>query len=118
MLSSKYHPILSSSYSIPSLFSRIVVRILSLLLLVYFVLTGMVSKSILSLELLVLVVLLAPLLNGMFSTSFISVVFFLSTFQPQVRGFTLLSSNNFVLPLPLPLLSMPSLVLGARSLVS
>ena len=56
----KYPLILSSSCSFPSIFSRSVALITSFLFLLYFVLTGVASMSILSLKLVFFAVFLVP----------------------------------------------------------
>ena len=58
----EYPLISSTSCSIPSIYSRSAVQTISFLLLLYLVLTGVVSISILSLNLLVLVVFHVPLI--------------------------------------------------------
>ena len=118
-------PILSS---FASLFYRSAVCILSFSFLAYSVSTGVVTCPSLSLELFIhgfatpkfSQCSLFLFSNGVFSTSFIFVVFFSRNCLTS-QGYLVslvCTRRNFVLPLPLPLLAGAILDLGTRSLVS
>ena len=112
LLSSTHLRVLSRSCLIPSIYSRSAVQIISFLFFLYLVLTGVLCPfaQVLSVHqashifptgvLFEFVSSLFLFSNGVFSTLFIFVVFFLHFAQPlKVRGFTHWSKKQLSLPL-------------------
>ena len=105
--------ILSRSCSIFSMFSRSAVEILSFLLLFYLVLTGVVSESILFLELLILVIFVIPLFYRVLSVLFIfslafslHLILFFFHLVPNISGRDLLLVGECC-DAPRPTLKLP-----------